>query len=504
MPTETTMQPFARSFRDVPRAARRVGDVDPAATVRLTIVLKPEQAIHPASYAGACLSRDQFRVRHGTSQSVLDRVAAFAKSFGLQVEQSDEARHRVKLTGTYAQARAAFQPDELGMYESDGRRYVARGGHVHVPADLADAIVAVQGFDQRPVARPHFRILPRAAQAATTYDPAQLARIYQFPAGVDGSGQTVALIELGGGFEPNDVAAYFSEKGINRTGRLVSVSVDGAVNTPNDPSGADGEVQLDIDVAGSVAPGANVAVYFTTNTASGFLDAIQAALHDAANNPSVISISWGGPESSWAAQDIDAMDQAFQSAAALGVTVCAASGDSGAVDNAPDGRKTTDFPASSPNVLGCGGTSLPEAGRETAWNDGAGGGASGGGFSAHFPQPAYQKGIGGSGRGVPDVAADADPRTGYNVRIDGQDTVAGGTSAVAPLWAGLLALVNQALGRRAGFVNPTLYANPSALRDVTSGNNDGFSAGPGWDPVTGLGSPNGAAVQAALAGAATS
>ncbi len=490
-----TMRAFVRSYRGAPRAAR-VADVDDAATVHLTVVLKPDRAMHPLDRAANPLTREEFRLRHSTSQAVVDQVASYARAHGMQVEAIEPAQHRVRLVGTYAQARAAFKPDELGIYEQDGRRYVARGGHLHVPVDLAQQIVAVMGFDQRPVARPHFHIAPRAA-VSVSYDPAQVAGFYQFPAGVDGTGQTVALIELGGGFDPGDVAQYFSEKGVNHTGQIASVSVDGAANTPNDPSGADAEVQLDIDMVGSVAPGAGIAVYFAPNQGSGFLDAIQAALHDTTNNPSVISISWGGPESNWAGQDMDAMDQAFQSAAALGVTVCVASGDNGAVDNSPDGQKTADFPASSPNVLGCGGTSLPQPATETAWNDGNGQ-ASGGGFSGHFPQPLYQQGIAGAGRGVPDVAGDADPQTGYNVRVDGQDTVIGGTSAVAPLWAGLVALVNQSAGRRLGFINPVLYANPGALTDITSGGNDGYSAGPGWDPVTGLGSPKGGAVLAAL------
>ncbi len=494
-----TMRAFVRSYREGPRA-KRVADVDNAATVHLTVVLKPDRAIHPMDCIGRALTRAQFSARHATSQAVLDQVAAYARSHGMQVEALEPAQHRVRLSGTYAQARAAFQPDELGVYEVAGRRYVARAGHLHVPVDLAQHIVAVMGFDQRPVAQPHFRVAPRAA-VAVSYDPKQVAGFYRFPTNVDGTGQTVALIELGGGFDPNDAAGYFAEKGINRAGQLVSVSVDGAANTLNDPTGADAEVQLDIDVVGSVAPGAGIAVYFAPNQGSGFLDAIQAALHDTANNPSVISISWGGPESNWAGQDMDAMDQAFQSAAALGVTVCAASGDNGAVDSSPDGQKTADFPASSPNVLGCGGTSLPQPGSEAAWNDGNGA-ASGGGFSGHFPQPLYQQGIAGAGRGVPDVAGDADPQTGYNVRVDGQDTVIGGTSAVAPLWAGLAALANQTAGRRFGFINPVLYANPGAFTDITSGTNDGYAAGPGWDPVTGLGSPNGGAVVAALQAAA--
>ncbi len=493
MPNHHRMQRFARSLHRKPRATR-VGEVDNEGTVHLTVVLKPAEAIQPRQYAGGRgLSRAEFGKLHGTRQATMEAVARFAGEHGLSVEAMQPERHRIKLVGTYAQARAAFQPEDLGIYEQDGRRYVARTGHLSVPADLAPEIVAVMGFDQRPVAEPRFVFLPRET-ATISYDPAAVAQTYQFPTGVDGTGQTIALVELGGGFDPNDVAQYFAEKNVARTGTLVSVSVDGVDNTPG--GDADGEVQLDIDVAGCVAPGANIAVYFGPNSASGFLDTVQAPIHDTATAPSVISISWGQAESTWAAQDMDAMDQAFQSAAALNISVCVASGDNGAADNSPDGQNTVDFPAASPNVLGCGGTSLPQGGPETAWNGGFG--ASGGGFSTHFPQPSYQTTVQGTGRGVPDVAGDADPATGYNVRVDGEDTVAGGTSAVAPLWAGLVALINQQLQRKVGFINPVLYANPSALTDILTGNNNGYSAGHGWDPVTGLGSPRGGAVLSAL------
>jgi kumamolisin len=209
-----------------------------------------------------------------------------------------------------------------------------------------------------------------------------------------------------------------------------------------------------------------------------------------------------------------AMDQAFQSAAAMGITVCVAAGDSGSTDGAADGTNHVDFPASSPYALACGGTSLQASGkviaREVVWNDGeAANGATGGGISTFFALPPWQQGLdvtdaqGNSSqlvnRGVPDVAADADPQTGYQVLVDGTSAVYGGTSAVAPLWAGLIARINARTGRSAGFINPALYGEPSALRDITRGNNGGFAASSGWDACTGLGSPDGAKV-AAVAG----
>ena len=265
---------------------------------------------------------------------------------------------------------------------------------------------------------------------------------------------------------------------------------------------------LDIEVVGAVAPGAKIAVYFGPNTDAGFLDAISTAVHDSTNKPSVISISWGGPESAWTEQAMTAFDSAFQSAAAMGITVCVASGDNGSSDGVNDNANHVDFPASSPHALACGGTRLAAANNaisaESVWNDGAQGGAGGGGVSNVFALPAWQNGLqaaltagGAEGltmRGVPDVCGDADPESGYDVRVDGSDTVIGGTSAVAPLWAGLIARINGATGRPVGFINPLLYANASALRDVKTGNNGSFAAANGWDAASGLGSPNGSKV----------
>ena len=494
------MPAFHASHRHAP-AETRVADVDMQAEVQITIVLRPGVPHGPEIYAaGPGMSHAAYARKHSTRAAVMHDVRTFAESFGLHVMHADAGAHVVKLRGTYAQAIAAFPPEGIGIYAgASGKRFVARTGHLALPDNLAAEVVAVMGLDQRPVAKPHFRTASAAA-TPTSYTPAQVASIYQFPSGLTGAGQTIALIELGGGYQAAQVAAYFSAAGIDRTGTLTSVSVDDTQNAPDgDPNGADGEVQLDIEVAGSVAPGANIVAYFAPNQGSGFHNAISAAANDTTNAPSVMSISWGGPESSYAQQDIDAIDQALAQAVTLGITVCVASGDNGATDGVTTGGDHVDFPASSVNVLGCGGTSLRKGGTEVAWNDGAQGGASGGGYSALFARPSWQTGVTNARRGVPDVAGDADPETGYQVSVDGTPTVIGGTSAVAPLWAGLLALINQSTGSKAGFVNPTLYANTAALTDIVSGTNGGFSAAPGWDPVTGLGSPLGGKVRAALA-----
>jgi kumamolisin len=493
------LQTLAPSFAMEPTVTRS-GDIAGDEPIRLTIILKPHRPLDPF---GPRLSRAECGRRHSTLQTVIDRVVQYAGGHGLTVSHASAAEHCVRLSGTYAEAQSAFEPEQIGRYRWGNRDLICRSGHLHVPPDLAEHVVAIMGFDQRPIARPHFRIRPRTTPAMVAYDPTQVAQRYGFPTDVTGANETIALIELGGGYEASQVSSYFAAKNIHRTGTLEAVSVDDTSTSPSGGAGGpDGEVQLDIEVAGSIAPAANIAVYIGGNSSRAFLDTVSAAVHDAQRSPGIVSISWGGPETGWATQDLDAMDQLFQTAATLGITVCVASGDSGASDGSADGSLTVDFPASSPHVLGCGGTRLPPQGAETAWNDGAEGGASGGGYSGHFSRPNWQTGNDQTGRGVPDVAGDADPATGYTVAIDGETTVVGGTSAVAPLWAALIALINQSLGAKVGFVNAALYATPSALTDITSGNNNGYNCGPGWDPVTGLGSPKGEAVLSALKGLA--
>lgn len=456
------------------------------------------------------LSREQFAAAHGADDADLAKIAAFAAANGLQVVESSAARRSVVLSGPSHAMCKAFGVD-LHQYDHAGGSYRGRVGEISVPADIGPLIEGVFGLDNRPQADPRFQVyapLPnrhaatRAAQASFT--PTELAQLYDFPSGLDGSGQCIAIIELGGGYRPADLKTYFKSLGLAAP-TVKAISVDHGKNSPSNANGADGEVMLDIEVAGAIAPKALIAVYFAPNTNQGFLDAITTAVHDTVNKPSVISISWGSAELNWTAQAMTQFDQAFQAAAAMGVSVCVAAGDNGSADGVTDGAPHVDFPASSPNALGCGGTTLVASGSgiasEVVWNDGTNS-ATGGGVSGFFPLPAYQQtaGVptvaGGTqvGRGVPDVAGDADPATGYQVRVDGHNLVIGGTSAVAPLWAGLIALLNQKLGTPVGFLNPLLYgplAGKGVLHDITSGSNGSYAAKAGWDACTGWGSPDG-------------
>jgi kumamolisin len=464
------------------------------------------------------LTREQYATNYGADPADIAKVEAFAKAHGLVVVESSPARRSVFLSGTAASFAKAFGAT-IDQYEHDGGTYRGRTGVLTVPAELQPIVEGVFGIDNRPVAKPHFQISRtsnggiRPHTAGASFNPPELAKLYNFPSGVDGSGQCIAILELGGGYRAADIKAYFKEIGLP-VPNVGTVRVDGGTNHPSSPDSADGEVMLDIEVAAAIAPKAKIAVYFAPNTDKGFLDALTMAIHDTTNKPSVISISWGGPESNWTAQAMNSFDQACQTAAALGVTVCCASGDNGSGDGVGDGKAHVDFPASSPFALACGGTKLTAAGTnissEVVWNESADS-ATGGGVSDFFPVPDYQSatGVPGSanpggkkGRGVPDVAGDADPATGYRVRVDGQEFVIGGTSAVAPLWAGLIALMNQKLGHPVGFLNPLIYGTlvgNGCFQDITSGSNGAYAAQSGWDACTGWGSPNGTKLLSALA-----
>ena len=505
--------------------AREVGAAPSDERLEATLQLRPAAFLTAATSGGAFggqlpharhyLTREAYASQHGATDADIARVGAFAQAHRLVVVQSDAGRRSVVLSGKVHDMEAAFGV-ALKQFEHAGGTYRGRVGTISVPADLAGVVEGVFGLDDRPQATPHFQVLGRTESIAAhavdaAFTPPQLAALYQFPTGLDGSGQCIGLIELGGGYKPADLTTYFGGLGLP-VPKVRSVRVDGGRNHPTNAQSADGEVLLDIEVAAALAPKAAIVVYFAPNTDQGFLDAVTTAVHDAVHKPSVISISWGSAESNWTAQSMTQFDQAFQAAAAMGVTICCAAGDAGSGDGVKDGKPHVDFPASSPYVLGCGGTKLSAAGTtrsaEVVWNEGPDS-ATGGGISGHFPLPAYQRDAklpalaGARGRGVPDVAGDADPASGYRVRVDGQDMVIGGTSAVAPLWAGLIALLNQRLQQPVGFLNPLLYGSLVAdkvFNDITVGNNGAFNAAAGWDACTGWGSPNGSRLLAALAG----
>jgi kumamolisin len=519
--------PLPGSERPARPGFRAHGGLAPDVRVDATLVLRRRAELPEAAFAHP-LSRQELADRYGASPDDVELVRSTLEGLGLTVDEVDAGARRVRISGPVQTVARVFGTDLAeSTPDDDGEnapRYRQRTGGLSIPAALDGVVTAVLGLDDRPQARTQFRYVPAAA-VNTSYTPPQLGTVYSFPEGSDGSGQTIAIIELGGGYVPSDLDAYFAGLGIP-TPSVTAVGVDGGSNAPDgNPNGADGEVMLDIEVAGALAPGASLVVYFAPNTDAGFLDAVSTAAH-ADPTPAAISISWGQSEDQWTPQARTAFDQALQDAAALGVTTTVAAGDDGSSDRVGDGRPHVDFPASSPHALACGGTRLEADATtgtvhsETVWNNGRGGGATGGGVSAVFPLPSWQTGVGvpsgaggtdaggaangPGGRGVPDVSAVADPQTGYRVRVDGQDTVIGGTSAVAPLWAALVARLVQSTGKPLGLAQPALYDSirtgqvAAGFRDITVGDNGAFAAAPGWDACTGLGVPNGASLLSAL------
>ena len=506
--------------------AEPTGTVDASERIEVTLVTRRRAELRrDASGAPVRLSRAELEQRHGTDPADLDLVASTLARFGLEVTSRDPGSRRVTGAGPASAMTAAFGA-ELSLVSSPapGGRQVThryREGALRIPAELDGIVVAVLGLDNRPQARSQARFADHAAAAAgTSYTPPQVAEIYQFPAGTDGTGQTLGIIELGGGFSATDLDNYFSGLGL-ATPSVTAQGVDGASNVADqDPNGADGEVLLDIEVAGSVAPGAAQVVYFAPNTDQGFIDAVTTAVH-ASPTPVAVSISWGQSEDSWTAQARSALDAAIADGVALGVTVCVAAGDNGSSDGVSGGQPHVDFPASSPHALACGGTSLqadPATGvisSETVWNDGSGGGASGGGVSDTFALPslAGQRGRAGQRRRQyrPRRARRGGQRRSRH-RLPGargrpgdggrrhqrRRPAVGG----ADLPDGPGHRRHRSGWSRRPCTPASAAAQPApGFRDITSGSNGAYSAGPGWDACTGLGSPNGTALLGRLTGA---
>jgi len=505
MNTSTPRTRLTGSLRPAGEGARLLGPLGDDEQVTATLVLRRRGAAPDLATTG--LTVEQLGDRYGAVPADVDAVEKTLTDAGIDIVQVDAATRRIRISGPAGRVNALFGIHLQRSAAADGNTFRHFDDEVTLADPLAGCVTAVLGLDDRPQARAHSR---RAAAASTSYTPPQVAAAYDFPDG-DGTGQHLAIIELGGGFRTDDLQTYFGELGVALP-QVTAVGVDGATNDPGTDTDSDGEVMLDIEVAGSLVPGATVTVYFAPNSDAGFLDAIAEATR-ADPAPTAMSISWGQSEDQWSATSRTSMDDAIADAAARGTTVTASVGDSGSSEGESDGAAHVDFPASSPHALGCGGTRLPTSGTETVWNDGSTGGATGGGVSDVFALPSWQASAGvpdrsggGPGRGVPDVAGNADPDTGYRVRVDGQSAVYGGTSAVAPLWAALVCRLAQDAGTTFGMLQPKLYggaaagAAPAGFHDITAGDNGAYPAGPGWDACTGLGTPIGTALAGVLSG----
>ena len=524
------------SARQVRPGAKVLGTAGPDEWIEVTLKLRRKKPLPDLSGRPARISRAELEANYGAAPADMEKVRTVLTGMGMTIIQEDPASASMKAGGPADIVEAAFGI-KLLHYSHEGENYRGRRGNLHIPVELDGIITGVFGLDtrrmvkRRPLRKRHksLELARRKAAARSWFFPAELATIYSFPDG-DGSGQTVGILEFGGGYFQDDLATFSQNANI----QMPTVRTVGVNNTPTDQrDGAEGEVMLDVEVVGGVCPAATIVVYFSTFDENGWVSALDTAVHDAENPLSVISISWGYAEDAqgaWSEGAIDAINDTLKAAALLGVTVCVAAGDDGSDDQVGDGHAHVDFPSSSPYVLAVGGTTLrknkSDKLTEVAWKDGDGlrqdnGGSTGGGVSVHFPRPDWQTVSIQSvnpgaidGRVIPDVAADASANTGYWMVVDGQGGPSGGTSASAPLWAALVARINASLGtgKQVGYLTPLLYqGNNSAglgatgCKDITSGDNDtasvgGYSAGPGYDAVTGWGSPDGAKLLAGLKG----
>ncbi len=508
------------------------------------------------------LTNAEFDDVFGASQADLKTISAWAERSNLKVLETNVSKRRVLVEGKIREVSISFGV-VLSEYDHPTLgRFRGREGALHVPEEVYGVIDGVFGLDTRPVGhsrRCRGRFAPVDAgrlkltaehrtltmadpstQWPGTFFPPQVAELYDYPANLDGTGQNIAVFAFNGppgpdthgGYNIEALQNYFQQTLGMGMPEIEDVVIQGAGNNPGADTDASanngdstGEVMLDMCVVGSVAPGAKMFIYFTEFTTQGWVDAINDAVAGS-NDISVISISYGNPEqdpnSLWSGMDVNAVNQAFEAATAKGITVCCASGDDGSSDGGTQGSEAeVDFPASSPYVLGVGGTKLtaaslapPKIKSEVVWNEELRQeGAGGGGVSALFSKPSYQDGVNvppsvnpphNVGRGVPDVAADADPESGVVVmNVDGVNLEPiGGTSAATPLWAALVARLNQGLNTRCGFLNEVLYTMfpKGVFHDITEGNNGSYQAQPGWDACTGLGTPDGAALLKALGG----
>jgi kumamolisin len=528
--------PLAGSKKTPKPNARPVGPVDLSQVASLTVRVRSvgnraelaekvralsEKSLSERKY----FTHEELEAQHGARNEDLDRVEDYARRHDLVVVHRSVAERCVVLKGQLGKLLSAF-PADLQIYHHPSGIYRGREGEIMVPEELRDIVTGVFGFDTHPKRRVSHRrkVMALSGPGGQNGVPAtEFASRYNFPTqyegvALDGTEQTIAFIELGGGYRTSDLEVFFKEIGLPLP-NVSAVSVDHAGNDPTSADSPDGEVMLDLEVAGAVVPRASLVVYFTPNKENqGFINAVSTAVFDKQRKPSVISISWGGPEGYVDQQSLDAFHELFENAAALGITVCVATGDHGTAGMEAvlwDGKIHVDHPACDPSVLACGGTRI-DAGKDIVWNDetpfdprvlGGGGWASGGGISVVFPVPTYQRDAklpvsivtSRTGRGVPDIAMSA---MNYFTRTDTAEESAGGTSAVAPLMAGLVARLNQAKKKNVGFLNPFLYANVAkgVVKDVTEGTNgiantvQGYQAGPGWDACTGLGTPDGTAI----------
>lgn len=515
------------SLQAAPADARVIGAANLEAPMNATVMMKSnatvlmmDRYINRMANGKASALTDEggaYEKKFGSSQQSLDAVTDYAKQHNLTVAESDLRSGRVLLTGRTADFQNAFSVDLL-KYASDDGVHIGHTQAVSLPKELAPHVRAVLGTDERAVATPSYRVQKMDAPADEGfvkqggYLATEIARAQNFPLKSGGEGQSGSFISLSGGIQLADYNKFFVEHGLEQPRPLRIVEVDGAKNSPGSPHGGDVENVLDAVQMQSIAPKAKIDMVLGPNSDQGFADVFERSIFPRAGEAqkSVISASWGLGESKQSAQALNTLSIAFRQAQIRGVQIFAGAGDNGA--RSVSTTFQPEYPASDPNVTGVGGLKmvLGEDGKArsvTTWNEGENS-STGGGVSKIFRLPWWQResnvpnnlDTGKPGRGVPDISTNAAKATGFPVRVGGENMVIGGTSAGAPLYAGLMLNINSELAGAGRSpitpLNPWMYnnANSGIFQDVTTGNNHGYEAAKGWDPTTGLGWVDGQAM----------
>jgi kumamolisin len=511
------------------RAPVRLGLANPAQRLALSFPLRGQASARLATLLAEIenpqspryhhyLTAAQYAASYGASAGERDQAAATLRALGFTVATTPATSDLAQAAGAVSLIEATFGVRLSTWRAADGTTYIAPDGVARLPAALAAVVTGVIGLDTRPVIQPRSPRIDLTPQQVSGggLDPSALRAVYDVAPlvakGLDGSGQTIAVAEIDR-FRQSDIATYDSAFALaTLPTQVVQVAGGSTTNSP--------EPALDIEILHAIAPRAQVIAYESGPDLASLTRMFDRIVSD--NKAQIVSISLGacelGVDSSSSRGFISALDTAFQRADAQGMSVLVSSGDSGAY-GCQDNHLSVDLPAASPYVTAVGGTAIfPGAnnayGREYGWEGPLEAAGGGGGVSELYQRPIWQVGPGldnaysNGMREVPDVAADADPLTGYRVYYSGDNncsgndcwTVVGGTSAAAPFWAGLIALANQQGNKRLGFLNPRLYSigqqsaagQNTAFHDITGGGNLYYQAAPGWDYSAGWGSPDAA------------
>ncbi|QMU71394.1 protease pro-enzyme activation domain-containing protein [Streptacidiphilus sp. P02-A3a] len=514
--------PLAGSTSPALAYSHRVGALPGSRRLSVAVTLKLRNQAQLSAFVGAAstpgtaayghyLTAAQFTAAYAPTTAQVDTVSAFLRSKGLTVTRVSGNRESLDVTGSVSRLQGAFGTTESTYLDPySHRQFYANDHAVVLPSAIAALVASVAGMDDHTVRAPELVRKDDSTPHSTPsgVSPSQVDTAYRInQTGENGAGETVALWEFDG-YDSSDLSTYNSQYKLSGPA-ATTVSVDSA-DYDSDPGQGEGEVELDSEVVRAVAPQATQLVYEAPNSDQGEIDIANAIV--SADKVSVISISWGSCEQDTTPSVMTAVNNTFEQAAAEGISIYSAAGDSGSRDctgsTSGSGVKAVDFPGSSVYDTSVGGTTLSMGSggsysSESAWSDG------GGGVSTLYTRPSWQPGS-STYRTVPDVASNADPNSGYAIYTGGSWEQIGGTSAAAPLWSGFTALYNEkaaaASKANLGFADPAIYqvgegsGYGSALHDVTTGANQDYSAGPGYDEVTGWGTPVADGLMTALLG----